>query len=122
LPAVLGTAAGLPALPIDHHPLYFDLDGSTQPRGQPARGRRTSSTCGGRRTCGADLGLAFDGDADRCFVVDEKGDAVTPSAVAPRRRAAEITRVRAAAGGDIFVIHNLITSNIVARDHRGCRR
>jgi phosphomannomutase len=64
---------------------------------------------------GADIGLAFDGDADRCFVIDENGDAVTPSAVAAIVARREIARVRAAnPTADITVLYNLITSRIVA--------
>ncbi len=80
-----------------------------QPRGQPAWTRRTSSIC--RRTCvetGADIGLAFDGDADRCFVVDEKGHPVSPSAVTALVAARELGREIGAT-----VIHNLITSRAV---------
>ena len=53
------------------------------PTTRPTRSiRRTSSTCRrGRRASGADIGLAFDGDADRCFVVDEHGEPVCPSAI-----------------------------------------
>jgi phosphomannomutase len=64
---------------------------------------------------GADIGLAFDGDADRCFVIDNTGTAVTPSAVAALVAKREILRVRAAGErGDITVIHNLICSKTVA--------
>lgn len=55
---------------------------------------------------GADLGLAFDGDADRCFVVDERGAGVSPSAVTALVAERELARN----GGKGTVIHNLITS------------
>src|SRR5690606_41495758 len=54
----------------------------------------------------ADLGLAFDGDADRCFVVDERGEPVPPSAVTALVAARELARN----GGSGMIIHNLITS------------
>jgi phosphomannomutase len=57
---------------------------------------------------GADLGLAFDGDADRCFVVDENGALVSPSAITALIAAAELARHPGAA-----IIHNLITSKAV---------
>jgi len=115
VPAVLGTAAGLPALPIEVIPLYFELDG-TFPNHE-ANPLEPANLVDLQRAVvehGADLGLAFDGDADRCFVVDELGQPVTPSAVAAIVAQREIERVRAAGEtGDIHVIHNLITSRIV---------
>ncbi len=54
---------------------------------------------------GADIGLAFDGDADRCFVVDELGLPISPSAVTALVAARELGREIGAT-----VIHNLITS------------
>ncbi|MBZ4262236.1 hypothetical protein LAN14_27155, partial [Mycobacterium tuberculosis] len=48
------------------------------------------------REHGADIGLAFDGDADRCFVVDQDGEPVSPSAVAAIVAEREIARARAA--------------------------
>ncbi|MCU1523355.1 MAG: phosphomannomutase/phosphoglucomutase [Microbacteriaceae bacterium] len=115
VPAVLGTAAGLPALPIEVIPLYFDLDGTfPNHEANPLDPKNIVDLQEAVVSHGADLGLAFDGDADRCFVVDEKGDAVTPSAVAAVVALREITRVRRTQPeGDIFVIHNLITSRIV---------
>ena len=115
VPAVLGQAAGLPALPIEIIPLYFELDGSfPNHEANPLEPANIVDLQKAVLEQGADLGLAFDGDADRCFVVDENGDAVTPSAVAAVVALREITRVRKLQPeGDIFVIHNLITSRIV---------
>jgi phosphomannomutase len=56
----------------------------------------------------ADLGLAFDGDADRCFVVDESGRAVSPSTLTALIAARELAKEPGAS-----VIHNLITSRYV---------
>lgn len=115
VPAVLGEAAGLPRLPLELVPLYFELDG-TFPNHE-ANPLEPANLVDLQRAVvehGADLGLAFDGDADRCFVVDERGTAVTPSAVAAIVALREIARVRAAGEtGEVAVIHNLITSRVV---------
>jgi phosphomannomutase len=69
------------------------------------------------REVGADLGLAFDGDADRCFVIDERGEAVSPSAVTAIVAVRELARVPGST-----IIHNLITSHAVpeiVREHGG---
>ena len=66
---------------------------------------------------GADLGLAFDGDADRCFVVDEKGAIVSPSTLTALIAARELAKHPGSP-----VIHNLITSRAVpevVREHGG---
>ncbi|UYN82547.1 MAG: phosphomannomutase/phosphoglucomutase [Microcella sp.] len=115
VPAVLGTAAGLPALPLDIVPLYFELDGTfPNHEANPLEPANLVDLQAAVLEHGADLGLAFDGDADRCFVIDELGQPVTPSAVAAIVALREITRVRAAGEtGDIRVVHNLITSRVV---------
>jgi phosphomannomutase len=114
VPAVLGEAAGLPALPLEIVPLYFELDG-TFPNHE-ANPLDPANLVDLQRAVvehGADLGLAFDGDADRCFVVDERGGAVDPSAVAAIVALREIARVRALGEDEPIVIHNLITSRFV---------
>jgi phosphomannomutase len=61
-------------LPFDYVPMYFKLDGSfpNHPPNpiEPANVRELQERV---KSEGADFGVAFDGDADRCFVVDEKG-------------------------------------------------
>ncbi|MEN9751414.1 MAG: hypothetical protein RLZZ600_461 [Actinomycetota bacterium] len=115
VPAVLSDGAGLPKLPIEIIPMYFELDGSfPNHEANPLEPANLVDLQKAVREHKADLGLAFDGDADRCFVVDERGEAVTPSAVAAIVAAREIARARAAHPDEpISVIHNLITSNIV---------
>src|SRR3990170_2258723 len=124
VPAVLGEAAGLPALPLDIIPLYFELDGSfPNHEANPLEPANIVDLQKAVVAEKADIGLAFDGDADRCFVVDERGEAVTPSAVAAIVALREIQRVRgiqphpSTGSGqgvpEIVVLHNLITSLIV---------
>src|SRR5690606_31629405 len=72
VPAVLGSAAGLPALPLEIVPLYFELDGTfPNHEANPLEPENLRDLQAAVVAHGADLGLAFDGDADRCFVVDE---------------------------------------------------
>lgn len=112
-PAVLGDAL-LPGLPFEIVPLYFELDGTfpNHPANplEPANLRDLQAAVVEH---GADIGLAFDGDADRCFVVDELGAPVSPSAVTAMVARREIARAKAAGEEHPTVIHNLITSRAV---------
>jgi phosphomannomutase len=109
VPAVLGTAAGLPRLPLEIVPLYFELDGTFpnhEPNPlEPANLRDLQAAVVEH---GADIGLAFDGDADRCFVVDERGEIVPASAITCLVGLREASRDEAPT-----VIHNLISSRAV---------
>jgi phosphomannomutase len=113
VPAVLGTGAGLPALPLDVVPLYFELDGTfPNHEANPLEPENLRDLQRAVVEHGADLGLAFDGDADRCFVVDENGDPVSPSAITALVGLREVAR-ETTAGRPSTVIHNLITSRVV---------
>ena len=115
VPAVLGRAVDLEDLPIEVIPLYFELDGTfPNHEANPLDPKNLVDLQRAVVEHQADLGLAFDGDADRCFVVDEKGNPVTPSAVAAIVARREIERARANGKTDITVLYNLITSRIVA--------
>jgi phosphomannomutase len=103
-PAVLG-----PISSITLEPLYFELDGSfPNHEANPLDPANLVDLQKHVRATSADIGLAFDGDADRCFVVDERGEPVSPSAVTALVAARELQRE---IGGT--VIHNLITSRAV---------
>jgi phosphomannomutase len=94
-------------LPLDTVPMYFELDGTfPNHEANPLDPANIVDLQQRVREEGADLGIAFDGDADRCFVVDEHGDPVSPSAIT----ALVATRELAKHGGKGTVIHNLITS------------
>ncbi|MCV7347360.1 phosphomannomutase/phosphoglucomutase [Mycolicibacterium rhodesiae] len=103
-PAVLGPIESLTVLP-----LYFELDGSfPNHEANPLEPANLVDLQKFVVETGADIGLAFDGDADRCFVVDERGGPVSPSAVTALVAGRELSREIGAT-----VIHNLITSRAV---------
>jgi phosphomannomutase len=95
-------------------PMYFELDG-TFPNHEANPLDPANLVDLQKRVVaeGADIGLAFDGDADRCFVVDERGAAVSPSAITGLVAAREMARARDAGEQDVTIIHNLITSRAV---------
>lgn len=99
----------LAGLPLDVVPLYFELDGTfPNHEANPIDPENLRDLQNAVLENGADLGLAFDGDADRCFVVDENGDNVNPSTLTALIAVRELGR---APGSTI--IHNLITSRSV---------
>ena len=113
--AVLGTAAKLGPLPIEIIEMYFQLDGSfPNHEANPLDPKNLVDLQRAVLDNGADAGLAFDGDADRCFVIDEKGQPVSPSAVAAIVSLSEIARAKARGEKNITVLHNLLTSRAVA--------
>ena len=97
-------------LPLDMTPLYFQLDGTfPNHEANPIEPENLVDLQKAVLEQGADIGLAFDGDADRCFVVDERGGLVSPSAITALVAERELRREPGST-----VIHNLITSRTVA--------
>ena len=102
-PAVLGR------LDVDVVPMYFELDGTfPNHEANPIEPANLADLQAKVRETGADIGLAFDGDADRCFLVDERGELVSPSVLTALIAARELAKEPGAT-----VIHNLITSRAV---------
>jgi len=108
----------LAGLPLDIVPLYFELDGSfPNHEANPLDPANLVDLQAAVREHGADIGLAFDGDADRVFVVDETGEPVSPSAITALVAVRELAK-----GHGTTIIHNLITSRAVpeiVREHGG---
>jgi len=96
-------------LKVDLVPMYFELDGTfpnheanpIEPANLIALQKRVKKE-------GADIGLAFDGDADRCFLIDENGALVNPSALTSLIAVRELK-----AKPKSTIIHNLISSKAV---------
>ncbi len=105
-------------LPLTVVPLYFELDGTfPNHEANPIEPENLRDLQAAVLEHGAEIGLAFDGDADRCFVVDELGGIVSPSSLTALIAARELARDPGST-----IIHNLITSRTVAevvREHGG---
>jgi len=96
-------------LPVTLIPLYFELDGTfPNHEANPIEPANVRDLQRAVTQHGADIGLAFDGDADRCFVVDERGQIVPPSVLTALIASRELAREPGAT-----IIHNLITSRAV---------
>ncbi|WP_049578829.1 phosphomannomutase/phosphoglucomutase [Streptomyces sp. SBT349] len=108
----------LAGVPIEVDAMYFELDGTfPHHEANPLDPANIVDLQARVKATGADAGLAFDGDADRCFVVDERGEPVPPSAITALVAVRELGKDPGAA-----IIHNLITSWTVAevvREHGG---
>jgi phosphomannomutase len=96
-------------LPLRVEALYFELDGSfPNHEANPLEPANLVDLQQEVRRTGADIGLAFDGDADRCFVIDENGDPVSPSAVTALVASRELVKHPGAT-----ILYNLISSRAV---------
>jgi phosphomannomutase len=91
-------------------PMYFELDGSfPNHEANPIDAKNLKDLQKAVKKHGADIGLAFDGDADRCFLVDEKGETVNPSDLTALIAQRELKKHPGSS-----IIHNLISSRSVA--------
>lgn len=89
--------------------LYFELDGTfPNHEANPIDPKNLKDLQKAVKKHKADIGLAFDGDADRCFLIDEQGELVNPSALT----ALIATRALAKKPGS-SIIYNLISSRAV---------
>lgn len=89
--------------------LYFELDGTfPNHEANPIEPSNLIDLQKAVKKHKADIGLAFDGDADRCFLVDEKGDLVNPSALTALIASRELKRYPSSK-----IIYNLISSRAV---------
>lgn len=96
-------------LNVDVVPMYFELDGNfPNHEANPIEPANLVDLQKKVKAEKADIGLAFDGDADRCFLVDEKGDLVTPSALTALISVRELKRKP-----NSNIIYNLISSKAV---------
>jgi phosphomannomutase len=96
-------------LPVTLVPLYFELDGTfPNHEANPIDPENLRDLQKAVKDNKADIGLAFDGDADRCFVVDERAEIVSPSALTALIATRELAHEPGAT-----IIHNLITSRAV---------
>ena len=96
-------------LNVEVIPMYFELDGNfPNHEANPIEPNNLKELQKKVKAVKADIGLAFDGDADRCFLIDEKGDLVSPSALTALIAVRELERKP---GSNI--IYNLISSKAV---------
>jgi phosphomannomutase len=105
----LTVPAAFAGLPLTVVPMYFELDGSfPNHEANPIEPANLRDLQAAVLKHGADIGLAFDGDADRCFVVDDRGEIVSPSTITALVAERELAREPGAT-----IIHNVIVSKAV---------
>ena len=103
-------------LPITLVHLFPDLDGTFPNHpADPIDPENQVDVREGVIEHGADIGLAFDGDADRVFVVDEQGEGVSGSEIT-----ALVARAMLERHPGSTVVHNAITSWTVPEVVREC--
>jgi phosphomannomutase len=89
--------------------MYFELDGTfPNHEANPIEPANLVDLQKAVKKLKADIGLAFDGDADRCFLVDEKGALINPSALTALIATRELAKNPGAS-----IIYNLISSRAV---------
>ncbi len=90
-------------------PMYYELDGTfPNHEANPIDPKNLKDLQKAVKKHKADVGLAFDGDADRCFLVDENGELVNPSTLTALIAARELSKNPGAS-----IIYNLISSRAV---------
>ena len=90
-------------------PMYYELDGTfPNHEANPIDPKNLKDLQKAVKKHKADIGLAFDGDADRCFLVDESGELVNPSTLTALIAARELAKNPGAS-----IIYNLISSRAV---------
>jgi len=96
-------------LSADVTEMYYELDGTfPNHEANPIESENLKDLQAEVKKKKADIGLAFDGDADRCFLVDEKGELVNPSALTALIATRELAKYPAST-----IIYNLISSKAV---------
>lgn len=96
-------------LNVEVIPMYFELDGNfPNHEANPIDPKNLVDLQKRVLKEKADIGLAFDGDADRCFLIDEKGALVNPSALTGLIAVRELKRKPGST-----IIYNLISSQAV---------
>jgi phosphomannomutase len=97
-------------LNIELIPMYFELDGNfPNHEANPIEAKNLKDLQKRVKKEKADIGLAFDGDADRCFLINEKGELVNPSALTSL---IAVHQLKTTPGSTI--IYNLISSKAVS--------
>ncbi len=101
--------AAFAGLPIDLEVLYPELDGTFPNHpADPIQVENQQDLIRRVREVGADVGLAFDGDADRVFVVDDRGEPISGSTTTAMVAAGVLEKEPGAT-----ILHNLICSKAV---------
>ena len=96
-------------LSADVTEMYYELDGTfPNHEANPIEPENLKDLQAEVKKKKADIGLAFDGDADRCFLVDEKGELVNPSALTALIATRELAKYPTST-----IIYNLISSKAV---------